>query len=37
MSRTPRQVMSALRAGAGGFLLKDTPPAEIVTAVRLVA
>src|SRR6266487_4065490 len=25
------QVMSALRAGAGGFLLKDTPPAEIVT------
>ena len=31
------QVMSALRAGAGGFLLKDTPPAEIVTAVRLVA
>jgi DNA-binding NarL/FixJ family response regulator len=31
------QVLSALRAGAGGFLLKDTPPAEIVTAVRLVA
>jgi len=31
------QVMSALRAGAGGFLLKDTPPAEIVTAIRLVA
>jgi DNA-binding NarL/FixJ family response regulator len=31
------QVMSALRAGAGGFLLKDTPPAEIVNAVRLVA
>ncbi len=31
------QVMSALRAGADGFLLKDTPPAEIVTAVRLVA
>jgi DNA-binding NarL/FixJ family response regulator len=30
-------VMSALRAGAGGFLLKDTPPAEIVNAVRLVA
>jgi len=29
--------MSALRAGAGGFLLKDTPPAEIVNAVRLVA
>jgi DNA-binding NarL/FixJ family response regulator len=31
------QVMSALRAGADGFLVKDTPPAEIVTAVRLVA
>jgi DNA-binding NarL/FixJ family response regulator len=31
------QVMSALRAGAGGFLVKDTPPAEILAAVRLVA
>jgi DNA-binding NarL/FixJ family response regulator len=31
------QVLSALNAGAGGFLLKDTPPAEILTAVRLVA
>ncbi len=31
------QVMSALRAGADGFLLKDTPPAEILSAVRLVA
>jgi len=31
------QVLSALRAGASGFLLKDTPPAEIVNAVRLVA
>lgn len=30
-------VMSALRAGADGFLLKDTPPTEIVNAVRLVA
>jgi DNA-binding NarL/FixJ family response regulator len=30
-------VMSALRAGADGFLLKDTPPAGIVHAVRLVA
>lgn len=31
------QVISALRAGADGFLLKDTPPAEILNAVRLVA
>jgi DNA-binding NarL/FixJ family response regulator len=31
------QVLRALRAGAGGFLLKDTPPAEIVRAVRAVA
>ena len=31
------QVLSAMRVGASGFLLKDTPPAEIVNAVRLVA
>lgn len=31
------QVLRALRAGASGFLLKDTPPAEIVAAVRVVA
>ena len=31
------EVMSALRAGASGFLVKDTPPAEIINAVRLVA
>ena len=30
-------VFGALRAGASGFLLKDTPPADIVGAVRLVA
>jgi DNA-binding NarL/FixJ family response regulator len=30
-------VLRTLRAGAGGFLLKDTPPAEIVRAVRAVA
>jgi DNA-binding NarL/FixJ family response regulator len=29
--------MSALRAGASGFLVKDTPPADIIHAVRLVA
>ncbi len=31
------QVMSALRAGASGFLVKDTPPADIINAVRVVA
>ena len=31
------QIMSALRAGASGFLVKDTPPADIINAVRLVA
>ncbi|MDY7083693.1 MAG: response regulator transcription factor [Actinomycetota bacterium] len=30
-------VLRALRAGASGFLLKDTPPAEILRAVRRVA
>jgi len=32
-----RHVLRALRAGASGFLLKDTPPGEIVAAVRQVA
>jgi DNA-binding NarL/FixJ family response regulator len=30
-------VYSALRAGASGFLLKDTPPAQLLAAVRVVA
>jgi DNA-binding NarL/FixJ family response regulator len=30
-------VLRALRAGAGGYLLKDTPPTEIVAAIELVA
>lgn len=31
------QVVGALAAGADGFLLKDTPPADIVSAIRKVA
>ncbi|MGW3662119.1 response regulator [Streptomyces sp. NPDC005141] len=31
------QVLRALRAGAAGFVLKDTPPAQILAAVRRVA
>ena len=30
-------VYSALRAGASGFLLKDTPPADLLAAIRVVA
>jgi DNA-binding NarL/FixJ family response regulator len=34
---TDEYVLHALRAGASGFLLKDTPPPEIIQAVRRVA
>lgn len=35
---TDENILHALRAGASGFLLKDTPPAQIVEAVtRVVA
>lgn len=30
-------VIEALRAGASGFLLKDSPPEELVNAIRVVA
>jgi DNA-binding NarL/FixJ family response regulator len=30
-------VYDALRAGASGFLLKDTPPADLIAAIRVVA
>jgi DNA-binding NarL/FixJ family response regulator len=30
-------VYAALRAGASGFVLKDTPPEELVAAIRVVA
>jgi DNA-binding NarL/FixJ family response regulator len=34
---TDEAVLRALRRGAAGFLVKDTPPAEIIRAVRAVA
>lgn len=34
---TDAHVLRALGAGAAGFVLKDTPPHEIVTAIRTVA
>lgn len=30
-------VFEALRSGASGFLIKDTPPAELLRAIRVVA
>jgi DNA-binding NarL/FixJ family response regulator len=32
-----RYVYDALRAGASGFVLKDTPPADLIAAIRVVA
>ena len=34
---TDENILHALRAGASGFLLKDTPPARIAEAIRQVA
>jgi DNA-binding NarL/FixJ family response regulator len=34
---TDEHILRALRAGANGFLLKDTPPREILDSVRRVA
>ena len=34
---TDDMVLRALRSGAAGFLLKDTPPARLVEAIRTVA
>ena len=35
--RADEHVVAALRAGASGYVVKDTPPADIINAVRLVA
>ena len=32
-----RYVFAALRAGASGFLLKDTPPNDLLAAIRVIA
>ena len=34
---TDEYVGDALRAGASGFLLKDAPPEQLITAIRVVA
>ncbi|MFI6936917.1 response regulator [Streptomyces sp. NPDC050287] len=34
---TDEDAFAALQAGASGFLLKNTPPEEVVTAIRVVA
>ena len=34
---TDDHLLQALRSGAAGFLVKDTPPADIVRAIELVA
>jgi DNA-binding NarL/FixJ family response regulator len=34
---TDENILHALRAGAAGFLLKDTPPARLVEAISQVA
>ena len=34
---TDEYVAAALRAGASGFLLKDAPPDQLITAIRVVA
>lgn len=34
---TDADILAAIEAGASGYLLKDTPPAELITAVRAAA
>ena len=34
---TDEEAFAALRAGASGFLLKDVPPADLLSAIRAVA
>ena len=36
-SRDDEDLFEALRAGASGFVLKDDPPEQLITAVRTVA